>query len=168
MNTFFKLNQCCCYLQLHKTNTAILLKIEPAPKCNESPRTDDVSVVEFGYSAERRYSNLCSQKAKDLDSYYLFKKFKLQLYRLKDVTIYHVKAYRAESMCRPCYLNQKLCQSKLSSVLVVLFPQRNLRILNILHLTKTCASVNALFQMGEQFLLLLITVLTRMMSLKML
>ncbi|WAR02231.1 HS12A-like protein, partial [Mya arenaria] len=74
--------------QLHKTNTALLLKRtfdRTAETSVENPAKIKTEIVAFGYAAERRWANICGDpdQKKDRDSYYLYKKFKLQLYQLK-------------------------------------------------------------------------------------
>ncbi|WAR02232.1 HS12B-like protein [Mya arenaria] len=73
---------------LHKTNTALLLKrtTESTEETSaENPAEKKTEIVAFGYSAERRWANICGDPdlKKDRDSYHLYKKFKLQLYQLE-------------------------------------------------------------------------------------
>jgi len=76
-------------LQLHKTSTSLLLKLET----DTNTQTTIETIVAFGYAAEHRFANIHksadddeSQEQKtDRDNYHLFTKFKLPLYQLKTV-----------------------------------------------------------------------------------
>ncbi|KAH3746492.1 heat shock 70 kDa protein 12A-like isoform X1 [Dreissena polymorpha] len=61
--------------QIHKTNTAILLK-------DDSTAQFGLKIVTFGYRAEHRYATICSDGKEKEEEYHLFKRFKLLLYRV--------------------------------------------------------------------------------------
>lgn len=85
--------------KVHKTNTALLLKIS-RPHGQEP---ENVEVEEFGYSAERRYSNIMSGELSDdeKDKFHLFKKFKLMLYDVRNLYILNNDCfYRCLTVCR--------------------------------------------------------------------
>lgn len=87
------------HIKVHKTNTALLLKIS-RPQGQEP---ENVEVEEFGYSAERRYSNIMSGELSDdeKDKFHLFKKFKLMLYDVRNLYIFKNDCfYRCLTVCR--------------------------------------------------------------------
>lgn len=77
------------FIKVHKTNSAILLKITQGKMTEQ----ETVEVVALGYSAERIYGEIMSTQPAagekdERDMHHLFKNFKLMLYQLKDVSFF--------------------------------------------------------------------------------
>lgn len=108
--TCFVQNSFYIYIKVHKTNTALLLKITKP----HDHQPENVEVEEFGYSAERRYSNIMGGESSDdeKDKYFLFKKFKLMLYEVGNFLFFecahfnrYLIVFQEHKFCKIVFMN---------------------------------------------------------------